>query len=324
MNTRKKIRYINQPKLSSIVADQKFNERRTALLPHIENMLTTDKLFSSRDISVEFAHTGVSSLVCFITTNTEKYVLKIPLSEKPIEGEALFLKTWETAGVSVPHIFREDVMGGHSYIIMSFIDAPVLSQLEKSDTERKDMYFSIGKTMKLMHEPKTKGFGYIVSGIPQYKTFDEWINGEDVQKRIKAVRELNLFTDEHGSLEKAISILSVYCTGAGATSYCHFDFGSGNILATDPLTVIDPFPLVNNGIIDIGRTIQLMATGNAAPEYIETIKKGYFGNTPIPTRELQAAIIMSACFKFPYWYKKGKLEEIKKTQAFLADNKHLL
>jgi hypothetical protein len=318
-----KIILLNQPRLSGHAADEKYDSRRAKLLPHIQELLSTNDLFSGKEAVVEFAHTGVSSLVCFITADGGKYVLKIPLTSNPAEGEARFLKEWEFVGVNVPHIFQEGKIDNHPYIIMSFVDAPILKGSLKDTESRENIYEEMGKTLRKMHESCAEGYGRLVNGQPQFKTFRQWVEGDDIGKMIDKVQELGLLTNDHGSLSKVIEILSAFCDKSG-TTYCHWDFGSGNLLATTPFTVIDPHMLLNNGIIDLGRTIQLMIAGKAKPDLIKKLILGYYTNGTYNKQALHAAIVLSAYTKFPYWHKKGYTEQIENTKLYLVENRNLL
>ena len=87
-----RIHFKNEPKLSEFEAQQTFNERRLGLIPKIKELITTTPLFQGKEVSAEFAHTGVSSLVCFLEFEKKRFVLKVPLSLTDGNGESHFLK----------------------------------------------------------------------------------------------------------------------------------------------------------------------------------------------------------------------------------------
>ncbi len=316
------ITFKNQPKLSGFDIDKRADELRVTLIPYIKEFLETDDLFKDKEVNIEFSHTGVSSLVGFLEVEGEKYVLKIPLFNSSYAGsEALFLKTWESVGVPVPHVYKEGTIGGRTYILMEYVDAPILLDVIKKGEAKKDVSVELGKTLAQMHTSKAEGYGRVMEGKPQYKTFKEWISDEDIQDRIAYVKEQNLLTDEHGSIDRTIDILIEYAKDKDISTYCHFDFGASNILATEPPTVIDPNPMLNNGIIDIGRSMLLSISGGSDGEQL---KRGYFSERGCDTQALHAAIILSAYWKFAYWHKKGKTEEIENVRKYLAQTNHLL
>jgi fructosamine-3-kinase len=321
-NMSQNIHFKNQPKLSGFDIDKSADELRVNLIPHIKEFLETEDLFKDKEVTIEFSHEGVSSLVSFVEVGEEKYVLKIPLFNSSYAGsEALFLKAWNGVEVPVPHVYKEGVIGGRRYVLMQYIDAPILLDVIEKGEAREDISIDLGKTLAKMHTAKAEGYGRVVDGKPQYETFKAWIMNEDIQKRIAYVKEHNLLTDEHGKIEKVIDVLIEYAEGKDFSTYCHFDFGASNILATEPPTVIDPDPMMNNGIIDIGRSILLASSGGHDGEQL---KQGYFSDTEYNAQALQAAIILNAHWKFAYWHKKNKTNQIEHVQKYLAQTAHLL
>lgn len=309
------IHYKNQPKLSEHEVDQKFNNRRIELIPKIDNFILADDLFKNKQISVEFSHQGVSSLVCFIQADDKKYVLKIPLSLKFSEGEGLFLKTWEAAGVVVPHVFKEGKIDDYTYILMAFVEAPVLKDVREEYGD--DTSIELGKILRSMHAPKVNGYGPVIGGKPQYAEFKGWIQSESMQERIHYTEEHSLLENKEWPVSKVLETLVTYCEKDGTGSYCHFDFGAANILATKPFTVIDPNPMFNNGIIDLGRTM-LLAIAGGSYKAVKYLEKGYFfEEETFDPKVLQASIILNAYMKFVYWHKKGRLEGIERVRQYL-------
>lgn len=323
-----KVVFKNQQKLSGFDIDKRADDLRVSLIPHVEAFLKNDELFSGKEISVEFSHVGVSSLLSFIETEGKKYVLKIPLFDSTLAGtEALFLKAWEKVGVSVPDVYKMGEIDSHQYLLMEFIDAPVLMDVIEKGEAKDNVSVELGKILAQMHTAKAEGFGRIVDGAPEHKTFREWILSQQIQERITYVKNHNLLNDQHGSIDKAVEILIAFVEKEkekeknNSSAYCHFDFGASNIFATEPLTVIDPVPMFNNGIIDIGRSVLLAYSGGFDGEQL---KQGYFSDGEYDAAALQAAIILSAHWKFMYWHQKNKTEPIENVQRFLSETKHLL
>ncbi len=322
-----RINFINQPKLSIHDVDQKYNERRLNLVSQIENFIAAHELFKDKEVSIEFSHEGVSSLVCFIETNNEKKVLKIPLSETPVEGEAQFLKAWEEVGVCVPHVFGEGAIADSRYVLMNFIDAPSIVKANNGYEEiiKNGGFNDMGRTLATMHSPKGNGYGRIIEGKPQYSEFKEWLLGKDLEKRIKTVQEKNLLGNEHGSISAVIETLIAHSERNPDSTYCHNDFSPDNVLATEPITVFDPDPILNQGIIDIGKSILICNAMAGTSEAGEQLKEGYFSINPrFDSKALQASIILAAYIKFPYWHKKDKTKKMEFVRQYLAQEVHLL
>jgi fructosamine-3-kinase len=311
------------PKLSEHEVDKKFNERRVNLLPQVKDFVSNHLFFKDKKVKITFSHKGVSSLVCLISSGQEKFILKIPLSLTYSLGEGTFLKVWEQAGVKVPHVYEEGVIGDHSYVLMEYVDMPTLEQ-KYSDEElnKKGIIFQMGQTLRAMHKPEARGYGRLINGNAEFSKFSDWVSSEDMQKRFQYVKENNLLNEEHGSLSIAIQILTDHADKEKNTSYCHDDFGKANIFATNPITVFDPNPRFNNRYFDLGRSISgyLICDGLSAKQFID----GYFGKEKCDEKVLHAVILISSYMKFPYAHKTKKLDHIERVQKYLAENRHLL
>ena len=318
-----KIVFKNEPKLSPHEVQSKFNERRIALIPQVEKFISTHPRFKGKETSVTFAHEGVSSLICIIETLEEKVILKIPLSIDHILGEGTFLKTWEKAGVKVPHVIEEGKIDEHSYALMEYVDAPILGK-KFSDKElvEKGIFFEMGGILHRMHEPKGEGYGRFIDGKGEFASFKDYLLSENMQKRFRVIKEKKLLDEEHGSLDKACEILLEYVGDNKKSSYCHHDFGPGNTFATDPITVFDPNPELNNGYMDLGRTVVIRIANDGV--FPQQLVDGYFAGEPYNEKVLHAAILVHSYMKFYYWSQTKKLKGIKNVQDYLISTRHLL
>ncbi|HTE48286.1 MAG TPA: aminoglycoside phosphotransferase family protein [Candidatus Paceibacterota bacterium] len=321
-----KITFLNEPKLSEHEVDQKFNARRINLIPHVKDFISNHPKFKNKEVKVTFAEKGVSSLISIMEVSGEKTILKINLSLSHALGEAKFLKVWEEAGVKVPHVIEEGMISEHAYTLMEYVDAKILNDVyTKGEMIRKEIYIELGKILRVMHEPEAQGYGRIVDGKVQYAAFEEWLQGEDVQKQIRYVQENKLLGDEHGSISFALEVLKEHANKENKSSYCHDDFGAANIFATNPLTVFDPNPRFNNGYIDLGRSMIIAIANNGGKVEIgEQFIKGYFDGKPFNRRALQAAMMLNIYMKFPYQHKTKSFNRIKNLQEYLIRTKHLL
>lgn len=317
-----KIIFHNKPNLSGHEADKVFDERRLALSAQLEDFVVTHARFEHKNVEITYAQKGVSSLITIIETTDEKVVLKIPLSTGFSEGEALFLQTWEKAGVKVPHVYEEGAIGGHTYILMEYVDAPVLMDAYSFDElVEKGLSREMGRMFRLMHTPEAKGYGRVVDGKAEYTNFKDWLFGPDMEKRIQYVEVHALLGEEYSSISAVRNLLLEHVQEDTASSYCHDDFGAANIFATKPLTVFDPNPRFNNGYIDLGRTMfNSIAAGIFPKELIE----GYFEERAYNEKVLHAAIFLAGVMKFPYWHKVNKVGQIEETKKYFAQHKHLL
>jgi fructosamine-3-kinase len=326
------VNFKNTPKISPHEVDFRDNERKLFLVPLIETFVKEEVLFSGHVVSVEFLHEGVSSLVSIISYDNKKLVLKIPVSNKDIIGESLFLEKWRSAGVSTPHIIREGKIGDFSYLLMEFIDSKTISDAYENYQTRiqEKIFYKMGIILHQMHIPKTKGFGFLVKNergeiAAAYSDFKSWINSPRVQEIINYCKEYNLIREEHGSIDRAVKILEEYVGDFEESSFCHFDFGIDNIFATDPFTVFDPYPMLGNAIIDVGKSIVYASSKTDSLEPGEQFKQGYFfeGN-PVDMQVVQASVIFNAGLKFRYWDEKKTDKRVGAIQNYLIKTKHFL
>jgi hypothetical protein len=320
-----KITFANQPKLSEHEADAKFNEVRISLLPYITEYLSSSEFFKDKEVIVNFSHKGVSSLVAIIEITGEKYVLKISLSESYSFGEGQFLQAWEKVGVKVPHVFETGKIFNRPYTLMECIDAlPLSDVLETFDEQkRKEATVEMGRILQTMHTSVASGYGRSLEGEPEFATFKDWLDCPDMKKRFDYVLENKLLGDEHGSVARMSEILIAHALASKST-YCHDDFGSPNIFATEPLTVFDPNPRFNDGYIDLGRSLFGSIVYGRGEQVCEQLIEGYFDGKPYDKQALHASILLASYMKFPYSHKTKRMENIKRAQDYLIKNRYLL
>ncbi len=322
-----KITCTNEPKLSDQEADKEFNERRLSLVPHAKEFISNHKLFRHENVNITFATLGISSLISIIAVRSEKLVLKIPLSKDYSPGESQFLNAWENAGVSVPHVIETGDIDHQEYTLMKYVDAPVLSEkYSKKELLEKGIYSEMGKTLRQMHTPVAEGYGDVIDGHAEFSTFKEWIDSEDMQHRVAYVLEHELLGEQHGTFEEIREVLIQHVQTHPESSYCHDDFGTANIFATEPITVFDPNPRFNNGYIDLGRSLMIHIANGGTDESKAQWFKGYFGETPYDEKVVHAAIALATYMKFVYWHKviSKRTEMIDRAQTYLKENRHLL
>jgi fructosamine-3-kinase len=306
------ISYTNEPKLSPHEADGVFNERRGALHAQIENVLASLPRISGRNTTITFAHEGISSLIAILDFGNEKNVLKIPLTRNYSEGDVLFLKTWQGAGVRVPEIYEEGIVDGHSFCIMEYIDAPTLANAyTPQELLERGIYAEMGRTLRQMHTPTASNFGRVLNGEPEFATFKNWLEGPDIAGRIAYVQERELLSEKHGSVENMFETLQAHTV---RSTYCHDDLATTNVFATKPLTVFDPNPRFNDGYIDLSRSVvRLASKGVSEDAFVD----GYFNGETYDEQVLRAAVLLTTYMKLPYWHKTGRKEHIGEMSRYL-------
>lgn len=328
METSQKITFTNEPKLSEHEVDQKFNERRKKLVPLMKDFIAQHPLFSGKKVDVTFLHAGVSSLVSIVETPEQKLILKIPLSELNSRLEGVFLKAWENVGVKVPHVLEEGEIGEHFYVLMEYVDSETVSSKYKGEESlEKNVYHDLGKLLRQMHEAKTEGYSNIVNkkSEPEYFSIAEWLKGDiNMQTQVEYVKEHKLLDDEkHGSIENVFNILISNIGDSKKSVYCHNDFGGGNVFATEPFTVFDPWPCFHHPFMDITRSLILISkggVGKAGEQFLD----GYFGDEEYDKKLFHAFLVLNITVKLPYMHKTKGTEKIEGLQKYLEQTKGLL
>jgi len=321
------ITFTNQPKLSLHEVDIKSNERRLALIPHVEVFLKQHPLFRDKEVQVTFPSVGSASFTCILEVEGIKRVLKIPLSSQSFyESEGSFLKAWEKVGVKVPHVIEEGKIDGGYYLLMEFIDAKTLpEEYKKGAMIKQEIFVKMGGLLRMMHTAKSEGFGVIKDGKGVDSRFSEWLDYQIKHKASYATDERFLDDSKHGNFSLAIQKMNEYVGESTESCYCHNDFAYQNIFATEPLTVFDPIPIFGHPYMDLARAIVTALGRGIHEDASEQLVKGYAGNDlNINRSALQAAIILQSYLKFGYWSKTGKEQGIKDVQVYLEKTKGYL
>jgi len=317
--------FINEPKFSEHEVDFDFNERRKNLIPKLKDLILQHEFFVDKNVEVTFLDTGISSLVSILNTGEKKYIIKIPLSKLTSGLESKFLKAWEGFGVKVPHIFDEGKIGEHFYIIMEYVEAQLLSQKYTPDKliENKT-YKDMGVILRKMHQVKSVGYSNIVNDKidTEYSNITDWLAGDTrTNEQIAYVREHKILNDiDHGSIEDVLGVIISNVGSEQETVYCHNDFHNGNIFATEPLTVFDPWPCFHHPYMDIGRSV-FFAIRAGGYEAGSKFTEGYFDGEEYDHKLLQAFVTLNIWIKIPHMHKRGEIEDIKALQKYLSETK---
>lgn len=326
---RQSITFTNEPKLSEHEVDQKFNDRRKNLVPLMKDFMDKHPLFSGKNVDVTFLHEGVSSLVSIIETPEQKLILKIPLSILNSRLEGVFLNAWENVGVKVPHVLEEGEIGEQPYILMEYIDSKTISSTyTKEEILEKNVYHDLGKLLRQMHRVKTEGYSNIVNkkSEPEYFSITEWLKGDsNMQTQVEYVKEHKLLDDEkHGSIDEVFNILISSIGNSKESVYCHNDFGTGNVFATEPFTVFDPWPCFHHPFMDVTRSLIHKISKKGIGETGQQFLDGYFGDEEYDKKLFHAFLILNITVKLPYMHKTKGMEKIQCLQAYLEQTKNLL
>lgn len=319
------VTFTNKSQLLAAETTEGRTERRQRLVGELEPFLASHKRFAGQALQVTFLGNGIKSLAALIETKTDRVVFKLPLSTKHSTGEALFLRMWQQTGVRTPKIIEEGFLGEHPYAFLEYIDAQPLKKTRTlSRLLEEETFIRMGQLLRMMHEPRTSGYGQVIDGEPEYSTFNEWIKNLSFERSIAYVREHQLLTPAHGSLDEAISRLATFAKDNPSSSYCHGDFSTYNVLDTEPLTVIDPNPRFMHGYFDLAWTLYVTVRIGNPDEVRLQYLRGYFGSDHYDTEALRAALLLHAYTRLPYSHREHKAEYVQNVQTFLANNSLIL
>jgi fructosamine-3-kinase len=313
------ITFVNQPRVHILdtAEDQAF---LLNVSDAIRRLISGSQEFSHHNVRVKFFHSGVTSVVCSITDNGNKTVLKVPAHANRGTGEGHFLKSWEDIGIAVPHVIAQGEILDRPYTLMSYIDAePLNKAFSGRDILANGLFDEMGRTLRRLHTVTGRGYGRFQNGSGQYQDFATWLE-RYVQWHISYVREKGLLNEnEYGSIEAACGVLSEFVRGDDRTVYCHDDLSVCNLLNTRPLTVFDPNPNVNHPYLDLAKSVILIA--KAEIDIMEPAKRlihGYLGSDPpIDPIVLRSCILLEAYLKFPFWDQTDQRPEINLVRQFL-------
>lgn len=315
--------FTNDPRFSEHDADRKFNDRKKVLLPELERFIKSHELFSQGVTRITFFHTGVSSLVALLENNSQKYVMKIPLSLLDTGLEGVFLKKWQALGVVVPRVIEEGRIGGHYYTLMEYVDAPSLAKrYSREEMLGQKIYYSMGATLRKMHSHQLAGFSNIVntSREPEYPDVESWLEGDQRMKdQVAFVKNSGLLKEcREDLIDAALQYLSKSLKGNTATVFCHNDFNPNNIFATDPITVFDPWPCFHHPYMDLARTLVISHITDS--EIRDQLLDGYFKDESYDEALLHAFIVLNIFVKLKYQVETKNEAGIRAMKEYLLSH----
>ncbi|MCA9355563.1 aminoglycoside phosphotransferase family protein [Candidatus Kaiserbacteria bacterium] len=310
----------NEPKLSEHEIDNDLNKMRTEFMTYIQDFVTEHDLFKNEtEVGIEFAQKGVSSVIAIIDTPAGKWVLKIPRNKRHTVGEGEFFQVWEKAGVTVPQVIETGELNDSPYTLMEYIDAQTLDTCySHEELLAKGTFVEMGEALRCMHSESADGYGFVVDGKPEFETVEEWLEGDDMKRRFDYIDEHNLLEGIEDELDKALEVIKQHSENSDST-YCHDDFGTANIFATDPITIFDPQPKFNSGYYDLGKINFIKIAMSGSDESFKQLLDGYFDDNDCNDAVLNAYTFLAFCMKCPYWHRTGRQEQLETAKKYFRN-----
>jgi aminoglycoside phosphotransferase (APT) family kinase protein len=196
---------------------------------------------------------GFDQDVWTLETDRQKVVFKHPKNNKKVRNlrEVIACKLLAEKNIIVPKVLYFD----DQFLIETFMDGPLVENVDFSKINRYDTYFEIGKVLKKIHSIKTKNFGMVMdeSLVGELSTQIDYLEswtGEELR---------NLEETPFYSREDSKQIMEYFETNKSVVTnspsvLLHADFCDSNLIHTPSgdIGVIDFADLsVGNPMYDI-------------------------------------------------------------------------
>lgn len=215
------------------------------------NSVINESAFLSEldDISIEFYHEGVSSIVAkLILSDGKKYVLKTSSRNKILKSEIISLKKWKEVGVVVPDIYEEGDIDQHPYYIMDYFDGLTLkNKIDDNSIGLEYVGKIMGETLAKMQKVSGVGFGFPSAGkdtellgtIPLLKDYleFEFVNSNKFDLVCKEFPEIEWTNIAKSHMEYLLKEYDDTFSFLG-----NMDYSPRHFFATENPTMFDPYP----------------------------------------------------------------------------------
>lgn len=249
---------------------------------------------------------GESSDVYLVSTDSQKWVVKMSPNEDALRTEAYCFSKWDQLGVNVPDtkLIEQQTQGARPMLLMEYVSHPLLQEAvpHAEDRIRLSIPVKMGETLAQMHGLSAEGFGHPViradKVVGAYETVEaytlERLLGERTQKLLSdGVINDSDFRSAHQAEDYLIETQDqspVMLHNDFLPYNLFYDAKSAEIIVFDPNTVAGPPEL------DLALTVLKTRIGDT--EYGEReaneIISGYERERKVDRKRLGAAIILRA------------------------------
>lgn len=256
-----------------------------------------DKL-SEEVIGITDCSAGIEQTVKIVKTGQGKYIIKIPLkgNEAMVFREAFACEKMQ-GNKSVPRVILQE----RNYLIESLLEGRMLSKARLTAEERKNVYISLGKTVRKIHNIKMQGFGELQRNLQgKHQTLEQHTEFL-LRKNIPLLRRTGLLSEEEINRVRSYLRIKRKETRRQESVLLHFDFTDPNVLVSDRIF---------SGLIDFGDLSCGPRAYDLAKLYIEkkgcedfvNFLKGYGGMDP---EEVEYFAVCHLLYEIPYYHSVG-------------------
>lgn len=293
-----------------------------ALVP----FLSSHKLFKGKEIKLGyFPDIGESSYIVVIQAGDKKFVFKSARDPNLISIEAAILAEWNRREIKTPHIWEKGLISDHPYLLMDYIDEPLIGDFSVNSLLEKSFIQEMGHTLRKMSQVTGVGYGKTTDSIFQgaFNSFDEYIKQALAQNEnlnyLEDQRYLDLLWRK--KLTRAVDIISQDILENKVQSVvCHMDFSIYNTFATHPITVFDPGDArLNHPYIDLAQSLLIFFNlSNDITLLRSEFLKGYLESDEVINESvLNACLYIQGVKKLNTWVKKGRFVKAKILKEFI-------
>jgi aminoglycoside phosphotransferase len=255
---------------------------------------------------------GIEQIVKIVKTKQSKYVIKIPLKgNEAMVFREIFACEKMLGEKNIPGIFSR----GRNYLIESFIEGKMLSKARLASEDKKNVYVSLGKVVRKIHNIKMWGVGELRRNLRgEHQTLDCHIEFL-LRKNVPLLRKTGLLSEEEIVGIRNYLIMRLNKINRQESVLLHFDLTDSNVLVSGSTF---------SGLIDFGDLSCGPRAYDIAKLYIEkkgsedftNFLKGY-GQADLG--EIEYFTVCHLLYEIPYYHSVSNDRRCAKLLKMLDD-----
>lgn len=277
--------------------------------------------------------TGESSVVFKLDSNNGPFVVKMTPTVGVVETEAGFFSRWKEQGVKTPEVLAVHTANDTlpvSISVLEFIDAPLLGDTIRTKSRvALGISREMGRTQALMHKAKGIGFGHPIFTTPTHgslTSFSEEMAGVFAQRTELLISKGIIGGHDLEMASRATAIIEKDLAAGVLPALTHNDFRPYNILATSPITVIDPNSRITHPAMCLSQSLlkALVESSGYGKQEFDEILTGYREISKIDDNILAAATILRSILTLHTWVNKGQEKKVGKLITYMREKQNEL